>query len=106
MRRNYLLIVVIILVGASLSVSAFLVLNNWEYKKANISFENNANHCYESLAKELQIDLTAVESLRALYTGVPDVTRSQFGEFARYLLSMHLDASGHPGPRMDTQNTL
>jgi PAS domain S-box-containing protein len=88
-RRNYLLIVVIILVGVSLSVSAFLVLNNWEYKKANISFENNANHRYESLVKELQIDLTSVESLRALYTGVPDVTRSQFGEFARYLLSMH-----------------
>ena len=89
MRKNCLLILVISVVGVSLSVSVFFLLRNWEHKNAEISFENDAIHRHETLAKELQLDLTAVESLKALYTGVPEVTRSQFGEFARYLLSMH-----------------
>ncbi|HUJ70030.1 MAG TPA: CHASE domain-containing protein, partial [Syntrophorhabdales bacterium] len=89
MRRNYLLIALIIVVGVSLSVTAFLVLRNWEHKKAEMSLENIANYRHQTLAKELQLDLAAVESLKALYTGVPEVTRSEFGAFAKYLLSMH-----------------
>ena len=87
--RHYILILSIILIGVVTSVVAFVASRNREYQKVRLSFEDVAEHRYETLRVDIGRDLGILESLQALYATNDHVTRSQFGDFGRYSLSRH-----------------
>lgn len=60
--RHHLLIVSIILVGVVLSVAAFVASRTRDYRKLRLSFENIAEHRYETLRMEIGRDLGTLVS--------------------------------------------
>ncbi len=88
-KRHYLLIVSIILIGVASSIAAFVASRNRDYQKLHLSFESAAEHRYETLRRGIGGDLATLESLQALFASSDHVPRSQFKDFAKHALSSH-----------------
>ncbi len=86
MKRNYPFVILVALM-AVLSLWLFAVLRDLDYQRIERSFETDAEHRYETLKLEIDLNLHAVRSLRALYASDSDVKETEFSTFARYLLS-------------------
>ena len=86
MKGNYPFVILVALI-AMLSLWLFAVLRDLDYQRIERSFETDAEHRYETLKLEIDLNLHAVRSLRALYASDSDVKETEFSTFARYLLS-------------------
>jgi len=78
--------VAVILGGAALSVWLFAAFRSWEAERALAVFHNDAENHFTIIAREIDLDLQALASLKALYDAVPPVTRAQFEDFVSPLL--------------------
>jgi PAS domain S-box-containing protein len=81
--------VIIIAICLLLTVIAFNQIWEWEHQKIQAGFEGNAQNCFSALEREIESNLETLLALKALYTTSPSITRSQFRDFVRPLLSHH-----------------
>jgi diguanylate cyclase (GGDEF)-like protein/PAS domain S-box-containing protein len=88
-KFHYFLIILTMFVGIVLSISAFIASRNWDYQEIQGYFKDKAEHRYALMKMEMELNLQAGQSLKALYVSNQEVTRAQFRDFAQELLLQH-----------------
>ena len=88
-KFHYFLIILTMFVGIVLSISAFIASRNWDYQEMQGYFKDKAEHRYALMKMEMELNLQAGQSLKALYVSNQEVTRAQFRDFAQELLLQH-----------------
>jgi CHASE1-domain containing sensor protein len=89
MKWQYFLPVAMIAIGVGLSLTGFLVLQQREYREIELSFKQDAAERYDSLKKEIDLDIQTLEAITAFYQASREVTRSDFHNFVKPLLDRH-----------------
>jgi len=88
-RVRYLVVILTALFGTMASLGVFLMVGSWEYRVAQISFENHARDRLRIMASEFKDSSGLLYTLRA-YIAAADrpVSRS---EFIRFSATLHRD---------------
>jgi signal transduction histidine kinase len=89
-------LVLVALVGISLSVAVFFTVREKEMETIRGDFFLSANNLSSDLRRTLENDLDALPLIRALFYGSEFVTRDEFGEFVKPILQRdpHIVALG------------
>jgi CHASE1-domain containing sensor protein/class 3 adenylate cyclase len=77
------------LIGASLSLVAYDMLERIEHERETAHFALAANHPVANLSNKIQTNLAAVQSLVAFYESSDFVSRKEFDTFALSVLDWH-----------------
>jgi diguanylate cyclase (GGDEF)-like protein/PAS domain S-box-containing protein len=76
-------------VGIGLPVAACLLMHHREYLGMELAFQQEAAERYDSLKREIEFDLQAVEAITAFYQASAEVERHAFRSFVTPLLDRH-----------------
>ena len=82
-ERPYTGLIAALFVGFSVSLLAFLLIQKWEKEALQNAFRYLADLHIASLQREIDVDLEVVRGLQKFIQVQPNVTRLQFGRFAR-----------------------
>jgi len=84
---RYVSLVVIAIAGGTLSVAAFCVVCNWDRQRAQAQFHQAAANRCATFRRELESDLSILESVQAFHIAGERVLRSAFRDFTRLVLA-------------------
>ncbi len=85
--KFYFPVVILAILGISLSVFGYYSLSKHEQERARVGFERLANKLSADLQKSIELNLETIQSLRDFYVSSQTVERSEFHSFAEGIFS-------------------
>jgi two-component system, NtrC family, sensor kinase len=87
--QGYLLPFMTILAGAMISFFGFALALSWDRQMIQTEFKEETKICFETIKREIELNLHALASLKAFFESTEDVDRSKFRDFAEPQLSIN-----------------
>jgi PAS domain S-box-containing protein len=87
--QSYLPALMTILVGAIISFIGFALALSWDRQIIKTEFETETENYFETIKREIELNLHAVLSVKALFDSTGGVARSEFRDFVRPHLSVN-----------------
>ena len=103
-RWQYAVALAVLLVGAVISLTVFVVLRDQQRTCINRDLEEESHDYVSAIRKTLALDFLQVRSLKAFLDGSTDVERKEFATYASTLLDRPSLRSLQWAPRISTAN--
>lgn len=87
--RQFLPLGLIALIGAFLSILAYLIVADWERQAQDIVFDRSANERIVALRESITSNLEILHSLKSLFLATENVSRGEFRRFVGHDLLRH-----------------
>ncbi|MEN8220196.1 MAG: CHASE domain-containing protein [Pseudomonadota bacterium] len=89
MKLNWFAPAIVILLGITLSLTAFIVTRSWESQDIQMKFERLIDNNFASLRRELDISIEVLLGLKGLFEASDFVSRQEFKTFTTQQLTNH-----------------
>ena len=89
LTKRYRPSLIAIIAGVVLAVVMFYVVRHFEYREIEAKFYIDATNRFNSIQKEIDLNLEVIQSLRILYESSEHVSRQKFQGFATPQLAEH-----------------
>jgi len=89
MQKSKIPIYVFAIMGFIVSIVGYQFSQNWEKQRIASSFQNDVEKIFFTIRKNVELNLSTLESIKSFYKASQKVERTEFKEFSKYILKHH-----------------
>ncbi|MFT7461460.1 MAG: PAS domain S-box-containing protein, partial [Planctomycetota bacterium] len=87
--RDFLIVVATLVLGCSLSVSAYFLLDRQEKERLRFQFEHGAEHYAKAIQLEITLNIEALQRIQAVFSSGRQLDRGEFTAIVKYDLKRY-----------------